>query len=202
MTGAEFIQYVKAKLNRLDTAAYADVRDEEILFFGHNAHKVLLLLWDTGQKTITTDSASINNYMASQTISVPELLLVDNAVSLPKMLKFKDMMVYVEVEDEFGWQPTIEKANNLSSQVEENYFTRSQAYEPTYRLINDKIKFEVTDFLCKKIKYEYIKYPEEFTEASTLDFPFIIDLQDKTVTLILENLEQARLQSQPAVTNL
>ena len=63
MTGAEFIQYVKAKLNRLDTAAYNDVRDEEILFFANNAHKVILLLWDTGQKTVTTDSASINNYL-------------------------------------------------------------------------------------------------------------------------------------------
>ena len=52
MTGAVFVQEVKAKLNRLDSAAYEDVRVEEVLFFGYDALKYLTLDFDEGKKEI------------------------------------------------------------------------------------------------------------------------------------------------------
>ena len=48
MTGTEFVGHVKVKLNRLDSNAYADILQEEILFFGTDALKKLTLKINNG----------------------------------------------------------------------------------------------------------------------------------------------------------
>jgi hypothetical protein len=209
ITGAEFLIYVKAKLNRLDTNAYADIRDEFIFLMAQDAIKFLVLQYDTGQTTKGTDQASLNNYLASIT-KTGSKDLADNAVDLPNdILKIKDMVVNVKVDSEEGFVSALEFTNHKISQKESNYFSESKAYEPTYRLIDNKIKFitkkildESANFICTKIKYEYLEQPEMFNSSSQIELPFIQELEDRTVTLILENLEQQRLGSQPQVTQI
>jgi hypothetical protein len=201
ITGAEFLIYVKAKLNRLDTNAYADIRDELIFLLAHDALKYLILQYDTGQVTKGVDQASINNYLASITKQDTKDL-TDNAVELPGVLKIKDMVVEVTVESETGFVPAVEFTNQSISQKEHNYFSESKAYEPSYRLIDGKIKFEVTDFVCNKIKFEYLEQPIMLDSTTQINLPFITEFEDRTVTLILENIEQQRLGSQPQVTQI
>lgn len=207
MTGAEFITYVKAKLNRLDTEAYQDVRDEEVLFYAFDALKNLSLLYDKGMVPATLDRETVSNYLASITKTSGVVALVNNKVALPLVLKIKDIRVSVTVDGVTGMTKSNLVDNIKSSDRWDNPFTQSQADQPNYRLIDNEIVFEqprtgeFSAFTCTMIIYEYLEYPTEITESTVLDMPFVKELQDKTATLILENLESNRVQSQPIVSN-
>lgn len=201
MLGSEFISSVKVKLNRIDTSAYEDVRPEEVLFFGWDALKNLILKFDTPDFRGFQGEETIRVYLASLTKVGPELTLINSQVDLPpEIFKIKDVNVYVEVDDEKGWQPTREEDNIKPTLDDYNPFLQSYPDMPAYRLIEDKIVFEVSDFVCTKMKYLYLEYPPVITEATDLNMPFIMELQDTTVKLILENLESRRIQSQPIVS--
>lgn len=208
VSGAKFIQNVKVKLNRLDTSEYEDVRPEEVLFFANDALKSLTLAFDIGAYSQLVDINAAKVYLAKLHAHQPEqTLITDNEGVLPEtVFKFKDMEAFVTVPatgtvEETGWMDTRWLNNEENSHREDNPFTRSFADTPIFRLIDDtKIKFEVGDFKVTKIRYDYLKYPEVITEASTLTYQFVNELEDKTVTLILENLESRRIQSQPAVS--
>lgn len=198
---AKFIQHVKVKLNRLDTSQYEDVRPEEVVFFANDALKALTLAFDKGLYPSSLDLEVITVYLASLHSRQTELPLTNNERTLSQdVFKFKDMQAYVTIKEEQGWQDTRWLDNKLNSFREENPFTKSYPDRPIYRLIEDKIKFEAPDFEVTKIRYEYLKYPITITEAGTLEYLFINELEDKTVTLILENLESRRIQSQPSVS--
>ena len=49
---------------------------------------------------------------------------------------------------------------------------------------------------------DFIENPELFKATDDIVVPFMKELQDKTVTLLLENLEARRLQTQPQVSNV
>lgn len=201
MTGAEFIQRVKVKLNRIDTNSYQDIRPEEVLFFGDNALKTLTLLFDIGQYSGLVDESAIKIYLASLITKGPELNLVNNEVNLPSnVLKLKDTEVFVTVGTESGWMPTRFLTNEHTSDRQDNMFTKSYPDTPVFRLIGGNIKFDTFNFTCSKVRYDYLKVPIVIEELSQLVYPFINELEDKTVTLILENLESRRLQTQSIVS--
>jgi len=200
MTGADFSLYVKAKLNRIDTSAWEDVRTEEILFFALDALKKLSLRFDAGDVPVTLDKSVINNYLSSitkrQTID-----LVDNKIILPLLLKIKDAEVLVKVGNQTGVQPTRELPTERISNIKNSPLSRSFPDKPIYFLAEEKIVF-LTDstFTCEKVYLTFLEYPEEIVESTGLDMPFMSELQDETTTLIIENLENRRIQTQPTIT--
>jgi len=201
MNATEFILKVQVKLNRLDSSSYQDVRPEEVLFFAYNALKALTLSFDLGFYSQLVNTPAILVYLASITKHVSELPLTNNAMALnPNILKIKDLKAYVKIGDEEGWQETREFDNERTSDREDNPFLRSFPDTPVYRLIDNTIKFDVNGFECTKVQYDYLVAPAEIRESDTLTYPFMTELEDKTVTLILENLEARRLQTQPAVS--
>ena len=201
MTATEFITHVEVKLNRIDTNAYEDVRPEEVIFFANNALKALTLAFDLGMYSQLVDKSAINTYLASLIVPQTEVNLTANAYTLPAtVLKFKDMEVNVTKGTETAWCTTRFLDNNNKSIREDNPFTKSFPDTPVFRLINSKIQFDVSDFTCNKIRFEYLKTPTVIEDSSTLTYPFMEELEDKTVTLILENLEAQRLQTQPVVS--
>ncbi|KKK63634.1 hypothetical protein LCGC14_2992320, partial [marine sediment metagenome] len=163
-------------------------------------YKNLILNFDIGNYSPALDKNVILNYLAKMTVISGEIGLTNNAVTIPDHLKIKDLKVFVTKDNESGWMRTRDLDNIESSQREHNEFTKSYPDEPVYRLTDSKIKFEVNDFTCDKIKYEYIKRPVEITEVSDIDFIYMKELQDATVTSLLETLESRRLQSQAVVS--
>lgn len=203
MTAATFITHVKAKLNRLDSSAYEDVRPEEILFFAGDALKKLILHFDTLQFTKSVQEESLLVYLAGVTKTSGEVTISSGMVALPPVLKFKDLEAFVTVPEtsETGWMPTRELDNIKTSDRITNPFLQSFPDTPCYRLIDNKIKFDPSPvFSVSKIRYEFLELPAPFTTSSTMDYPFNTELEDTTVTLILENLESRRQQSQPIVS--
>ena len=201
MTAAQFIAEIKVKLNRIDTSAYEDVRPDEVVFFTNDALKSLTLEFDKGFYSQILDTEAINVYLASLIDIQTELALTNNAVALnANVFKFKSVEVEVTKDTETGWVASSrELKNDDNAEREDNPFQRSFMDDPIYRLIDGKIQFEAQDFTCNKVRYDYLRYPTVITQASTLDYTFLNELEDKTVTLILENLEARRLQTQPAV---
>lgn len=203
MTGTEFILYVKAKLNRLDSSSYEDVRPEEILFFANEALKTLTLEFDMGRYSPLIDIDSIRGYLASMNIETPSTDITDNKFAVPTMLKLKDLEAWVVIGTETGWMPAKARPNKDSSLREDNVFTKSYPDEPYYRYSDDNIKFDIdSTFNVTKVKYKYLRVPPEIVEASVLNYTFMSELENKTVTLLLENLEGRRLGTQPAVSKL
>lgn len=204
MTSEEFILEVQVKLNRLDSSSYQDVRPEEIIFFANDALKLLTLGFDSGVYSQIVDKPTILRYLAGSTSSQAELTLTDNKRGVTdNIIKLKDVEVFVEIGSgetaESGWMPTRELDNEYNSKKEYNNFTKSYPDRPSYRLINSEITFNVDGFTCTKVRYDYL-FVVEITEVSGVNFPFNQELEDKTVTLILENLEARRLQTQPTVS--
>ena len=208
VSGAKFIQNVKVKLNRLDTSEYEDVRPEEVLFFANDALKSLTLAFDMESYPPLIGAEVAKVYLAQLHAHQSEqnLVTVNEGVLPDTVFKFKDMEAYVTYPAsgtvlETGWVDTRWLNNEENSHREDNPFTKSFADKPIYRLIDEtKIKFEVNNFKVTKIRYDYLKYPEVITEGSALTYQFINELEDKTVTLILENLESRRVSTQPAVS--
>ena len=200
MTAVDFIQFVKAKLNRLDSSAYEDIRPEEVLLYANDALKALVLKFDQFRHSTYSDKPNILTYLAQITKS-NEANLVNNKVALPTILKFKDVEVFVTVGTRSGWMETREYDNNRASERKGNPFLKSYPDSPVYRLINDEILFETdSSFNCTKVKYDYLELPQEITLGSTIDYTFIPELQNETVTLLLETLESRRLASQPVTS--
>lgn len=202
MTGRDFVLFVKAKLNRLDSSAYEDVRPEEIFLFAQAAQKKLTLSFDVFRFSQSSDKENLNVYLASITKSSGQVMLTDNEVALPLVLKLKDVAAYVAVTptNEAGWVSTREVTNQKTTSREGNTFEQSYPDTPAYRLIDGKIKFDKSPiFSVEKIRYEYLEYPSKLTFDSIITFPFVEELQDMTVTLILENLENRRISTQPTI---
>lgn len=200
MTGAEFITYVKVKINRLDTAAYEAVEPEEILFYGREAMKRISLDFDKGSYKNSPNSATYLNYLGSITKTQPEITCTNGAIPLPLLLKLKDVQAYVTVSGKSGWVPCEPEDNNGDSLRENNPFDKSYVDMPNYKLVDNKIQVVASGFTCEKIKYVYLEYPAEITEASVINVPFQSDLEDMTATLVLENLESRRIETQPAIS--
>lgn len=203
MTGALFVLGVKVKLNRLDTSSYEDVRPEEIYFFAHNALKQLVLQFDEGRHTSSPNSALINNYMASVTRVLPSTIVTANTLVIPDVLKFRDLEAFVKVPttEEEGWVPTRELSNERLSDKMSNPFIRSYPDAPAYTYTEGKLKFSVnTLFSVTQIRGVYIEEPETYTDRSDITLPFTEELENLTVTLLLENLENRRLQTQAVIS--
>jgi hypothetical protein len=101
---------------------------------------------------------------------------------------------------EEGWQPTRELDNSRNSNTNFNPFGKSFADRPSYVLQDSKIKFFTNDFICKDARITYLEQPKLITKDQELNMPFVNELQDHTVTLILENLESRRIQTQPPIS--
>jgi hypothetical protein len=211
MTTTEFVSRVKVKLNRIDTSSYEDVRPEEVIFFGNNAMKALILNFDLGGYPQLVDTDAVRVYMQDFYQHQAELPLLTNEADIEAhVLKYKDVQVWVRIVDPEDDKTILEEAwvgasrdldNYKTSDREDNPFKRSYPDSPVYRLIGGKIHFDAQDFTCTKYKYDYLKVPKVIVETDTdLDHPFMDELENKTVSLILENLEARRLQTQPAVS--
>lgn len=206
MTGLEFILYVKAKLNRIDTAAYEGMENEEVLLFAHNALKSLTLAFDLGMYSHLTDRPTVLNYLATLVRTSAVVPVTVNVATLPKVLKIKSMRVEVIADSAgkkfSGWVPAQDRPRDLTFRNENNPFKKSRPNKPIYTLLNENtIEFLVDDtFTCGNCQFDYLEYPDEILEDTNIEVPYIEELQDKTVTLILENLESRRLATQPQVT--
>jgi hypothetical protein len=106
MTGIEFSLYVKAKLNRIDTSSWEDVRIEEVLFFATEALKKLSVRFDTGMTTPIVDEHTRQAYLASIT-KIVEIDLLNNEQILPLLIKIKDVSVHVLCGDFTDWEDSI-----------------------------------------------------------------------------------------------
>jgi hypothetical protein len=111
-----------------------------------------------------------------------------------------NLEVRVFYEGSTGWQPTRELDNNRNSNTNYSPFSKSFPDKPSYVLQESKIKFFVNSFICKAVKITYLEQPILITEEQQLNMPFVNELQDETVTLILENLESRRIQTQPPIS--
>ena len=103
MTGEDFVLYVKAKLNRIDTSSWEDVRSEEVLFFATEALKKLSVKFDTGMIQPTIDEHTRQAYLASIT-KIVEIDLLNNEQILPLLIKIKDVYVHVLCGDFTDWE--------------------------------------------------------------------------------------------------
>lgn len=204
ITASTFITYVKAKLNRLDTAAYEDVLPEEIIFFANNALKNLVLEFDKGVYSPLVDFETLVIYLAGLKKTNPELLLVDNAAVLPTtVFKFKSMQAFVTVGSESGWSTCADRSHKAVHEKEDNPFAKSYPDEPHFRAEDGKVKIDTDGtFNATKIRYTYLERPETIDEETEISFPFVEELENKTVTLLLENLEGRRLETQPTVSKM
>ena len=200
MTGAEFSLYVKAKLNRLDTSSWEDVRTEEILFFGRDALKRLSLRYDAGTVPVHLQGSIMNMYLSSITETIV-LNLTGGVALLTSILKIKDTKVQVKIGNELRYVPTRELATQDLSFVTNSPLSKSFPDKPIYYLSQNSITFVEDGFSCEKVEIKFIKFPAEILENSILDIPFTMELQDETVKLILENLESRRIQTQPAIVS-
>jgi hypothetical protein len=102
MTGEDFVLYVKAKLNRIDTSSWEDVRSEEVLFFATEALKKLSVRFDTGIIQPTIDEHTRQAYLASIT-KITEIDLPNNEQILPLLIKIKDVSVHVYCGNFTAW---------------------------------------------------------------------------------------------------
>lgn len=202
MLATVFVTHVKAKLNRLDSNAYEDIRMEEILFFANTALKMLTLAFDMKQYPQLVDKQAARVYLASLTAKQTELALTSNKVALPEaVLKFKSVEVEVTIGSETGWVSTGRELEvDDTSEREDNPFLKSFPDTPVYRLIGEEIEVLANGFTANKIRYDYLMVPPEITNVTDITLPFILELEDKTVTLILETIENQRLQTQPVVS--
>jgi len=214
MTGLEFAVYVKAKLNRLDSSKYQDVRDEEIFFFAHESLKALTLEFDTLRFSGQVLTKTLLVYLASVTEEISKDLTASTTdpvyryFDLERILKPKSVKIWVEMNTNFssekGWSTgnLIENTSHSSTVTES--FTKSFPDSPNYRFLDNKFIVDVVEgkFDCTKCKVIILKYPELIDELSVLEYPFMSELENKTVTLLLENLENSRLQTQPAVSRM
>lgn len=202
MLATVFITRVKAKLNRLDSSAYEDVRPEEVLLYANDALKMLALAFDLGQYPQLVDKSAVLVYLGSLMNTQPELVLTSNKVALPAdVLKFKSVEVEVTIGDETGWVSTDRELEvGGTSERQDNPFLKSFPDSPVYRLLEEEIEVLVNGFTANKIRYDYLKNPDEITAVTDIILPFIPELEDKTVTLILETIENRRLQTQPVVS--
>jgi len=203
MTGTEFVGNVKVKLNRLDSNAYADILQEEILFFGTDALKKLTLKINNGRLNYIASPETLLVYLAGLIKVSNEIELTDNKVAIPEdVLLIKDIVVEVTADGETAWVPGRLITTRISESLHPDPFTRSYPDKPGYEMLGGNINFPIVegDFVCNKIRIEYLIMPDELQTTSTINFPFTDELEDETVTLILENLESRRLQSQPTVS--
>jgi len=203
MTGSEFVARVKVRLNRLDSNSYSDILPEEILFFGSDALKKLTVRLYRGQIDAKTPPEGIALYLASVDAVTPEVLLVENKVAIPSdFLLIKDMEVFVKVDQESGWVPARYLTTRTSVSKLTDPWSKSFPDNPAYELVENNIVFPISneEFVCEKIKVEYLKKPDELTTSSIIEFPFEDELESETTTLILENLESRRLSTQPTVS--
>lgn len=207
MTTQQFVLEIKVKLNRIDTSSYADIRPEEVVFFANQAIKQLVLGFDLGYYSQLVDPTTIKTYLAQLYKKNRVLDLTDQSVALPEdILKIKGSSCYVvtpatdEFEAEKGWVDTRFLDNDNMPDRMDNPFLKSYPDKPIYRLVDDTISFEVDGFDVTKIRLDYLEVPEEIVETGDVEYPFNTELEDKTVTLILENLEARRLQTQPMVS--
>jgi len=204
MTGATFIIYVKAKLNRLDTAHYEDVRDEEVLLFGNEALKDLTLSFDSGLFSPKVDARALQVYLDSLVDDIDETNCTANKAASPaEVLKLKDIEAFVTIGDESGWMPAISRSNDLVSHRQDNPFEKSYPDRPNYRVLDGEIVFDTDgSFAITKFRGKKLIMPAEFDASTTLSYPFMEELENKTVTLLLENLESRRIETQPVVSKM
>lgn len=203
MTGADFVQRVKVKLNRLDSNAYSDILPEEVLFFGTDALKKMTIKLFNGQINFYAPRDVTSLYLSSVDAVSDEITLTNNAVAIPDdVLMIKDIEVNVTVDNITGWVPARVLTTRISVSTLTDPFNKSFADKPSYELVENNIKFPIKDeeFVCNKIKIEYLIMPDDLATDSVIDFPFGQELEDETVTLILENLMNRRLQTQPTVS--
>jgi hypothetical protein len=203
ITGATFITRVKAKMNRIDTSSHEDVRPEEVLFFGNDALKALTLEFDTGKYSPLLDKEALNAYLSDLTSRSAEITLTAGKVALPSLLKIKGMQCFVTAGDSTGWVPCIDKSNLDLYEKEHNPFKHSFANKPHYRLEDENIIFDTDGtFSVSKIVLIQLDIPTPITISSELNYEFISELENKTVTLLLENLESRRIETQPVVSKM
>jgi hypothetical protein len=204
MTGTEFALYVKARLNRLDTSAYEDVKNEEILLFGNEALKRLTLEFDAGRHSALVDPQAIQVYLDQLVEPIAEVNCTDNAGATPSdVLKLKDIEAFVTIGDESGWVPGRSRTNDLISHKEDNPFAKSYPDRPEYRVLDGKVQYDTDgSFQVTKFKGIALEIPPTITSSGQFNYPFMDELQNKTVTLLLENLESRRLETQPAVSKM
>jgi len=204
MTGAEFITYIKAKLNRLDTSAYEDIRPEEVLLFANEALKTLVLEFDKGRYSALIDEKVIGGYLNTLIVTEPEADITNNEFTYPStVLKYRDIDAYVVAGDEEAWRPADDKSRTNKADKEDNPMTKSYPDRPDYRIEDGKVKFDVDDtFNVTKYASTYLKFPDIILSESTLSYPFMTELENKTVTLLLENLDSRRLETQPTVSKM
>ena len=212
MTGGEFVLYVKAKLNRLDTAAYTDVRSEEILFFGRDALQLLLLDFDRGAFSPSIDKNTALIYLNSmtETKSLQKVQDEDCKFEFPDAIKYKDLNLEIEVEYNGKTYTDTKPLRVMPSEglslLEQTDFRRSTISEPNCYLTDNILKvikdsdYGEDDIVCKAVTCLYIKRPKELEEDGEIPVAFTKELQDKTVSLILENIENNRLRTQPIIT--
>lgn len=208
MTGSEFVQYVKAKLSRLDTAFHEDVRTEEVLMYAHDALKSLTIEYDSGKIPSVLDSKVIAIYLSSVTEDIlGDLSLIEEGkfarITISNYLKLKNLTVEVTAGTATSWQPTREIAVDDFTGTQYNPFTKGFPDRPSYFFSSGFLVFPLSGYVCNKIKAVALKNPAAIEENSNLSsIPFVKELQDKTVTLILENLESRRIQTQPVISRV
>jgi len=201
MTATELIQRVKVRLNRLDTSFNADMRNEEVLLYINSALQSLVNKIYNGRIDNAASVDALSIYLSTLKVLEGETPLTNNGVSLEDVLVFIGAEVYVSIGEFSAWVPGVEGIKGISiAERESNPFTKSTVDNPTYDLLNNKCIFVSEGFTCTKVKREFIKKPEEILESSTVDFRFLNELEEEATTLILENIQDPRISSQPQIS--
>ena len=115
-------------------------------------------------------------------------------------LKIKSAKFYITAGDKSKWIPGHLMDNTKKDFKEFKSFTASTAARPHYRLTGNSISVEENNFTASQAVLTSLMMPPAVTSSSVLEIPFMSELQNKTVSLILENLESPRIQTQPVIT--
>ncbi|WP_428743147.1 hypothetical protein [Tenacibaculum sp.] len=215
-TGKELILKLKAKLNKLDTSSNRAVKPELALLFLNDAY-IKLVRSKYSKNGGQADSTAFQ--YTQLTTDELDFLTINKKSSKGDFVISKEDSEYIidksELENYFiHLKASLKvKSGNTTDWTSPNYktldevetsygdpFNSSIFKDPVLYQEDNKFKIVATDFEVVDASISYLRKPETITVVSEHNIPFEDELVDYTATLILENWEDARAQSQYQVT--
>lgn len=216
MTGKDLVLNLKAKLNKLDSAANRAVRPEMALLFLYDAYIKLIRAKyaDNGGQEDTTafqftqlTTDELNHITATHVFSELE---VDEAMGTTG-LPISDIPAYwihlrnkakVKLGTKEAWKTPSLKTLDVIGTVEDDPFNSPTFNDPIVFFEDSRIKFLTEGFEVSDVFVSYIKKPEKLTLESEVLAPFTDEIEDAACTLILENWKDGRIQTQLTATKV
>lgn len=215
--GRELILKLKAKLNKLDTSSNRSLRPEMALEFLNDAHIKLVRAKyskDGGAQDttafqysqLTTDELDpyTKNIKLDFIASGQRDQKVDGEYHIEKgdldnYFIHLNSLIQTKFNENSGWKTPNYMTLDQVATTRNDPFNNSVFSAPVMYQEENKFKIIADDFEVNAVKISYLIKPKTITVDSTVVCPFEDELVDTAATLILENWQDGRVQSQPVI---